>query len=147
MAVNVGYSIGWGYPIEIDEAVQWFSTMYVLTGASAVAAALGYFAQSMIQSSKNWYTDAIIEEELNSNSNLLQKVYHFLQLRTDAIKLVVLWFLWIAALVIFSMVNVKWTFTNAVFFAVSSLSTAGLFPIPNDSPSWYFGIGMFMLKP
>jgi hypothetical protein len=37
MAVNVGYSIGWGYPVEKDDAVIWYSIFHVLTGASAVA--------------------------------------------------------------------------------------------------------------
>lgn len=55
MAVNVGYSIGWGYPSEFSDESRVFSTFYVLVGASAVAASLGYFAQAMIDSSKRWY--------------------------------------------------------------------------------------------
>ncbi len=46
MAVNVGYSIGWGYPVEISDKNIVFSILYVLIGASAVAAALGFFADS-----------------------------------------------------------------------------------------------------
>jgi hypothetical protein len=55
MAVNVGYSIGWGYPVEINDGAKFFSVCFVLVGASAVAAAVGYFAQTMIESSQDWY--------------------------------------------------------------------------------------------
>ncbi len=55
MAINVGYSIGWGYPTEIDDMCQLFSVVYVLLGSSAVAAALAYFAQTIVTSSKKWY--------------------------------------------------------------------------------------------
>ena len=27
--VNVGYSIGWGYPLDPTQNSEWFSTMYV----------------------------------------------------------------------------------------------------------------------
>jgi hypothetical protein len=49
------YAIGWGYPVEKNDQEIWFSIFYVLMGASAVAAALGYFAQAMILKDKNWF--------------------------------------------------------------------------------------------
>jgi hypothetical protein len=48
MAVNVGYSVGWGNLYEVYEESKLFSVIYVLIGSSAVAAAVGYFAQNMV---------------------------------------------------------------------------------------------------
>lgn len=60
MAVNVGYSIGWG---DISETTnpnsQWFSILFVLCGSSFVAAALGFFAQSIVDDKDNWYTNEL----------------------------------------------------------------------------------------
>lgn len=140
MAVNVGYSIGWGYPGEDSDGSRVFSTIYVLIGASAVAASLSYFAQSMIASSKNWYTEALEQEKFRT-ANRFQKFMYYLKMNEGSVKIICVWLLWIIALIVFSSVTVKWNFTQALYFAVSSLSTGGLWAIPNDSPDWYFGFG------
>lgn len=54
---------GWGYPAENTDDVIWFSIFYVLMGASAVAAALGYFAQAMILKDKNWFEVCLMLDE------------------------------------------------------------------------------------
>ncbi len=77
MAVNVGYSIGWGFPIEMDNNILWYSIFHVLVGASAVAAALGFFAQSVVSTSKEWYHVALLEEEIEKaerKSNIMKKI-------------------------------------------------------------------------
>lgn len=52
--------LGWGYPVERNDQEIWFSIFHVLMGASAVAAALGYFAQAMILKDKNWFEVILI---------------------------------------------------------------------------------------
>mmetsp|Transcript_30508 Transcript_30508/g.65723 ORF Transcript_30508/g.65723 Transcript_30508/m.65723 type:complete len:333 (+) Transcript_30508:92-1090(+) len=138
MAVNVGYSIGWGYPAENHNGSRLFSTAYVLLGASAVAASLGYFAQSMIDSSQDWYAAALAEEKLKTASKY-QRMFAWYEVNCNVVHIIALWLVWIAVLVLFSMVTIKWNFTEALLFAVSSLSTGGLWKIPDDSPEWYFG--------
>ncbi len=140
MAVNVGYSIGWGYPLETTDLARTFSTVYVLIGASAVAASLGYFASSMIASSKNWYVNALNHHHYKS-STALDKFIFWVKLNEGPLKIVSLWVFWILSMVTFSMCTVKWSFGQALYFAVSSLSTGGLWAIPTESPDWYFGIG------
>lgn len=140
MAVNVGYSIGWGFPVENSDAARGFSIIYVLVGASAVAASLGYFAQTMISSSKNWYAQALAEKEFKQASSF-NKLIYWAQINEGALKIIGTWVLWIAAMIIFSMCTVEWDFVQALYFAVSSLSTGGLWAIPSDSPDWYFGVG------
>ena len=55
MAVNVGYSIGWGYPAEKVDSEMIFSSIYVLFGSSLVALALGFFADNVIADKDSWY--------------------------------------------------------------------------------------------
>ena len=140
MAVNVGYSIGWGYPTEDSYGTRVFSTFYVLVGASAVAASLGYFAQAMIQSSKDWYSSAL-EQEKYKNATNFEKYVMWAKLNDSSLKIIAIWLLWILILVIFSLSTIKWDWTQAVYFAVSTLSTGGLWAIPSDSPDWYYALG------
>ena len=142
MAVNVGYSIGWGYPTETSPGVRYFSTMYVLTGASAVAASLGYFAKSMIASSKRWYAIALQEERF-AHGTYFQKLIIYIKMNDSSFKIIGIWLVWIICMVAFSTSTVKWDFSQALYFAVSSLSTGGLWAVPSDSPEWYFGVGEY----
>ena len=45
---------------------------------------------------------------------------------------------WVAAGVIWSCVYVKWTVYDGLYFVTSGLATGGMWPIPDDSPEWYF---------
>lgn len=145
MAVNVGYSVGSGYPVETTIGSRVFSMVYVLTGLFAVALLLGYFARSMISSSKNWYVAALRQEKFKTAS-LLQRIVLWRKMHKGSLKLIALWIMWIAAMVIFTLATVKWRFTEALYFAVSSLSTGGLWPIPADSPDWYFAVGKYLCE-
>ena len=53
-AISTGYNIGWGYPVDPDTGSEVFSIIYILVGASFVAAALGYFAHAAVEDHKNW---------------------------------------------------------------------------------------------
>jgi hypothetical protein len=145
MAVNVGYSIGWGYPIENSIDSRVFSIFYVLVGASAVAASLGYFAQTMINSSKDWYAQAL-QQEKYTNATSIEKYLHWMSINSGSLNVIGVWFLWIFCMVAFSLSEIKWDFSQAVYFAVSSFSTGGLWAIPSDSPDWYFGLGTIQFE-
>jgi hypothetical protein len=141
MTINVGYSIGWGYPVEIDHACMVFSIFNVLVGASAGAAALSYFAKSMIASSKNWYSEALMEESVAHDTNFVKRLGAYIMLHKTQFKAISLWIVWICALVIWSMKSVKWSLTEAFYHAIASYSTGGLYALPQDSPDSYFVIG------
>ena len=142
MAVNVGYSIGWGYPNEINDITRIFSTGYVLIGASIVAASLAYFATSVISASQEWYATALEEEELG-DSSLWTRFHAWVLLHQTALQLITIWFLIIAVLIALSIQQVHWDYSQAIYFAVSSLSTGGLWAIPKESPAWFYAIGKY----
>jgi hypothetical protein len=142
MAVNVGYSIGWGYPVDDNPVSKFFSTCYVLIGASAVAVCVGYFAQHMIESSNNWYTTLLDEKIVEDKRvSIWKRIRNWYEIKKSAVHMILIWVLWISILVIFSCVNIKWSFIDGLYFAVASLSTGGLWAMPNDSPDWYYGVG------
>ena len=151
MAVNIGYSIGWGDISEVGHfSSQWFSVFYVITGASFVAAALGYFANHIIADKDNWYENELqriaYEKALSSNEdNFAMRCDIFLKYHMEKIRGILLWFLFIvvATGVAWSL-NDDFNFVNALYFSVSSLSTGGHYSLPTDSPDWYYGLtGLF----
>lgn len=140
-----GYNIGWGYPTESNNDARIFSIFYLLIGSSAIATSLAFFAKSMIISSKDWYTKALRSERLKLNpSNFMEYMISWLLNHENTVKAIAVWILWILSMVIFALVEIKWDFIQALYFAVSCLSTGGLYPIPSNSPDWYFlYVGIF----
>lgn len=150
MAVNVGYSIGWG---DIPEAgnlsSQWFSTGFVLVGSSFVAAALGFFAASIVEDKDNWYVNEVqrIRYEdylIKHKNNAPKRWYRWLKYNYLSVRSIALWILFVASATLASWYcNKEFNFINALYFAVSSLSTGGLYALPPNSPDWSYGLTGF----
>ena len=144
MAVNVGYSIGWG-DISENYGSKIFSTFYCLTGASFVGVALSYFADKIQDSSRTWYQD---ELDAKKKIRLLRKykdrpfrrAWTWAKYNWDEMKSVYLWFIIVACATTGAMLENNWPFFEALYFAVSSLSTGGLQAIPYGSTQWSYGL-------
>ena len=150
MAINVGYSIGFGYPAEPYTNYHWFSSLYVIIGASFVAVALGFFADKIGEDHDNWFINMVQQEKYEAafaaGKSWKSKFKHTFIQHAPAIRAVGLWLAWIGIMIFYSMVNVGWSFTEAQYFAISTCSTGGHWSIPNDSPDWMFGVtGFFAL--
>lgn len=139
MAVNVGYSIGWGFPVEKDDDAKWFSVCYLLIGASFVAAALGYFAQAMVDSSKSWYAQEA-QRELDKNKTKYVQYLDIINEQLSKNRSILVWILWLASMTAMGCFWNNWSFIDGFYFAVSSLSTGGLFAIPQDSSAVEYAI-------
>ena len=147
-AVNIGYSIGWGYPSEeYFENYIWFSSVYVIVGASLVAVALGFFADKIVEDADNWFTNLLQHEEYKQNiatdKPLCTRIMAWMKFNIETVRAISLWIVWILLMILYSMVQVGWSFREAQYFAISSCSTGGHWSIPNDSPSWLFGVTGF----
>jgi hypothetical protein len=120
VAVNVGYSIGFGYPTEDFEVVGsnvYFSSVYVLLGASFVSVALGFFAEKVTKERKSWFTrmqkQKEIEESIRQRHALFQgNIRAWLFNNSKALKAVSLWLMFIAAMITYSMVALEWPFAQ-----------------------------------
>lgn len=144
MAVNVGYSIGYGYPTEENVDYLWFSIVYVLIGSSFVAFALGFFADKIIEDADNWFTNLLQRQEYEANmapdKPLHTRLMAFINFHREAFRALALFVAWIGLMVFYSMVHVGWPFVEGLYFAISSCSTGGHYSIPADSPDWLFGV-------
>jgi hypothetical protein len=153
MAVNIGYSIGWGDISESGEPSSlWFSTVYVLCGASFIAAALGFFAQSIVEDRNNWYENEIRQAKYERKMEEAIRVGNYLRIaklwrnhNKEKVRSIVLWMLFII-IATGSVLDQhrEWGFIEGLYFAVSSLSTGGHYSIPGNAEDWEYAlIGVF----
>lgn len=130
MAVNTGYSIGWGDISEDKLYYQWFSLFYVLAGASFVGMALGFFADSVVADCNNWYINAQIEHKFDKDydeaKHYVTKFFLWCEFHWTKVRAVVAWSVFVAAASVGSCVTQDWPFVTGLYFAVSSMSTGGL---------------------
>ncbi len=142
MAVNVGYAIGWVYPVENTQSSEIFSIIFILTGASAIAAALSFFAQSVINSSRKWYHDVVRQDDLAHESHRCMRVFKWLKANVTKIGVICLWVVWLVVILLYSYWTIRWSAVEALYFSVSSLSTAGLLTVPDGSPEHIYVSGL-----
>ena len=144
--VQAGFSIGFGALSEDKWESQLWSIFMIATGATAAAAALGYYVESWFQ-----HLDKLDENATNSSMTLigvltgaeiedvdgdgktdcwdvLDKLWHescgkHLTFTRKALLAMVLW---VGVGVVFGMVDQKWGFVRSLYFSVAAMSTAGL---------------------
>lgn len=148
MAVNVGYSIGWGDISEIgDPRSQIFSICYVICGSSFVAAALGIFADSIVSDNRNWYENELrgkaYQDVMEGNSRRIAKVRAFVNFHWEKLRSIFIWLAFLLIATIMAMETNPWNFVNALYFAISTLSTGGLFAQTPGRPEWVYGMTGF----
>lgn len=135
MMINVGYSIGWGYPTEVDRRGLWFSVFNVFVGATAISYGLRLFAQSVLSESKSWYAIALYERTMADMSvSRTTKMIEYTKTHSKKLLTISVFIIWVMAMVWWSSRTFqKWKIVQGVYFAVSSLSTGGMFPIPEGA--------------
>ena len=145
MAVNIGYSIGWGDFSE-GPGSQWFSIFYVLCGSSFVAAALGIFANSIVSDRSNWYENQLLQlahDEAMAGNDLSLKLEKCLTTHWTKLRSIVLFLVFVFTAAFCAWQNTKFTFREALYFAVSSLSTGGHYALPSGQDDWVYGMTGF----
>ena len=143
MSVNVGYAIYWTEE-EDSASTKAFSVINVLLGQLLTTVAMAFFAGRLKQ---HWYAEAEEKNKLddvNANSNIFY--FHFMKVLFCIKKNHVhcLSFLWLAFGVVWSLVALEWSFVDALYFSITSLSTGGIWSIPEDaSDTSYFIVALF----
>ena len=145
MAVNIGYSIGFGYPPEVDEGgYLWFSTVYVLIGSSLVAVALGFFADKIVEDADDWFVNLLQKQEykrrIAGDKHIITRVRAWITYHSEQLRSIGIWLFWVCLMITYSMIHIGWPISQAQYFAVSSCSTGGHWSIPEDSPDWFYGV-------
>jgi len=122
------------------------TTMLIIAGSSIIAACLGVLAQSILGDSTSWYKVLLKEQEHKLLLEQAQQTEGWTDdvviafkrvIRKPIVKAVFAFASWVAFGIIYGMLsNQRMTFLTALYFAVSSISTAGLEalkPLGNDN--------------
>ena len=99
----------------------------------------------MIQSEKAWYAaevnDDLYEAAMQSGDKFKMAKWWTIH-NKDKLIPIGLWFVWLVLGTVWAIaVNDEWTITEGIYFGVSSLSTGGLWAIPNGSADSTFVLG------
>jgi len=148
MAINVGYSIGTGFPLEPYRPYYVFSTVYLLFGATLVSAGLSFFIDRIAEDRDNWYTNLLqnqrYEEAFKSGASFVDKIKVFVVQYSGPLRAIAAWVIWIAAMTIFGYYMApEWDVMEALYYAISTCSTGGLYGPPTDSADWIFAVTGF----
>ena len=142
MAVSIGFSIGWDYDVEYHTGSRVFATFYVCIGTSLIATILGYFAAAMVSnSSESWYSNAVQRAEYATAINSVDKMKLWFAMNRGGVAVILLWFIWLFALISLWLDNINSDWSQAIYFAISSYSTGGLWPLPDGTSDWHYGFG------
>ena len=143
MAVSIGYSIGWGYPAEKDDACIWFSIFYLMSGACAVTAVLISTVTSSVAANKSWFTQRLTEAKASHSSDMLTRLFSFYSMNKFAVNIISLWLGYIIAVGVYAKVGLGYSDTKALYFSVSTLSTVGVCVLPAEAEDWHFILNSF----
>jgi hypothetical protein len=112
-----------------------------------VAVALGFFAEKVGEDRDNWFTNLVQNkayEDIMKNSTNPFIITKAIYIKYEAqIQAVLAWVIWIGIMSVYSIFGYGWSYVQAQYFAISTLSTGGLWGVKPDAPSWMFGVTGF----
>ena len=142
MMVNVGYSIGSGYPKDTDHYSLWFSTFNILFGVIAIGIALNAFANSLVHTGEKWYHGVEYDRVMRDKS-VPWKTKAIEWARSNKAKLYAICVSlgWGSIMTTWASYTFEeWKLVQALYFSVSFLSTGGLYPMPRDTDRYNLAI-------
>ena len=143
MAVNVGYSIGYGYPFETTDPEYWFSTIHVIIGASMVGLALGFFGDQVMANQTSWAQDVELKKEyqdvLKLRGEYMLKLEWYVKMNYTKCRILAVYFIFVSFGTYYCMIRFDYSFAAGMYASISSMSTGGLHAIPiNATDADYF---------
>ena len=87
------------------------------------------------------YIEAMRKKELEAAADTegyMDDVVAAVHFYGPKLKVHILFVLWTAIGVVFSCSLMGWSFVDGFYFAISTMSTGGMWPIASDSPDWAF---------
>lgn len=146
-AISIGYSIGWGVFHDKATHCKVFSIFYILVGATFVTRWIAYLIERAVKDSSDIYEKKMIRENIKANSTLSGvwlEAYAYLVENYDKLLIIYIWCIYIFFGASWSCAVVKWPIIDGVYYSISSMSTAGAWGVPEDSPDYVFAVtGLF----
>jgi Ca2+-binding EF-hand superfamily protein len=140
ISVSVGYAIFWAEP-HYTPLLKAYSILHVLFGSCMVACAMAAFARSIVESQKKWYLDSLLRQAMTDaarTDEIWDDIVAYVNYWYPKLKVPLLFVTWATLGIIWSCIYVEWTFIDGLYFVTSGLATGGMWPIPPDSPEWFF---------
>lgn len=146
-SVNIGYSIGWGVFHDRSTRCKVFSILYILMGATFLTRWIAYLIERAVTDTSSIYEKSIIRKNIRKTSRLkgfLLDAYVYIVVNHSKLFMIYLWFVCIFFGTSWSCVVIHWSLIDGLYFSISSMSTAGAWGIPHDSPDYVFAVtGLF----
>ena len=145
-AVQSGYSVGFGLLAEVSEWAQLYTICHVLFGAGVIAGALSMFTAHIVLESEEMRTKILNGCVMNDkNADGKVQIHEdwrgYLNLQYNRFRGLILFALWVVLGTIFACFKWKQPVITGLYFAITSLSTAGLFaPVSTDAISMWYAI-------
>ena len=152
-AITIGYSVGLS-PRNVDYLPNpWFSSAYILVGASLIAVILTNIGQMVGDAAALHLFEDLkqreeYEQNISSDNPLWKRAKAFFQYNAGYLITIFGWILWLVFIICWSIVSTRkhdtmgdthaWSFSYAQYFAISLCSSAGSFSLPPDSPMWAY---------
>lgn len=147
-SVNVGYSVGWSGLTDYNVPSKAFSVVYLLIGAIFLTRWLVFLVESAVDDkSQREESRFQTERHIRRTSRLygpLLNAYIYLSVNSDKLLIVYTWFLYVLLGAWWSCFVIGWPWLDGLYFALSSLSTGGMWSIPLKSPDYVYAcVGLY----
>lgn len=156
-AITIGYSVGLAPRNPLYLPDPWFSTAYILAGATLIAIILNSLGTTVENNSSDYLFEDLkqrerYEKKLSKERPFYKRVKAFVKYNAGYLLTILLWILWLVFIIVWSIIATRegpdeqWSFAFAQYFAVSLCSSAGSFSLPDFSPEWAYGLaGLSMM--
>ena len=113
------------------------SVCHLIVGQAFFSFALAALARSLIVGSKvNWYLEALQLRELKvkrSTQSSLKNICDSLLFYIVKLKAIIWFLLFLSFGITFSCLSMRWSFEDGLYFAVTCMSTGGIWSLPNSA--------------
>lgn len=147
-AVNVGYSVGWSGLTDNNNASKAFSVAYLLIGALFLTRWLVFLVENVTDDRQQRTDDRSRAIEQLSGCRWFvgtpRNVCIYLIANNQKLLIVYAWFVYVLLGAYWSCYEIHWPFLDGLYFALSSLSTGGMWSIPLLSKDYVYAcVGLY----
>lgn len=146
-SISIGYSIGWGVFHDKSTPCKVFSIIYILIGATFVTRWISYLIERSVSESNSSHEKYRVRQHIRSTSKLtgvVLDIYVYLVVNYSRLFMIYVWCVYVFFGTSWSCAVIRWPFIDGLYYAVSSMSTAGAWGVPHDSPDYVFAVtGLF----
>ena len=142
-SVNVGYNVGWGVLQLKYRYSKIFAGFYLIMGALFAVQYIAYLIQYAVDDEYNLYQYLRINRNIERSTRLkgwIRSLYVYAAMNSEKLFMIYAWLLLLFFGAFFTVCTVHWPWLDGFYYALTSMSTAGLEGIPPDSPDYLFVI-------